>query len=347
MLVCAAAPPPANIAIAPQATPKNPAFFALEEGTLRYIGCDLEGIDNDRVSQTRTFNVTLYLECLAGAVQPFSRDLIVSLAGVDVGRFAVTTEGKQPGEAFTISHEVYVPRCVNAGGCTLTAGLVRENAPGEGRRGLTSRMAELARINVTQAPPPSDTTQLNAPEGVSNLVRNGSFEDRFDAWTVAADIVAGAYGWHRVLSLKRDDTTASGGNTSLCIAFGGGQDPDFYHVTQVVPVEPSARYRAEYWVKTEDLESASLPLVSVVDADRAPGEFYRAPDVASLPSGSTDWSRVAFDFTTPPATRRLVVRVSRSGSGPETYDPARFGPIRGTVWFDDIRLIAIADGKGP
>jgi hypothetical protein len=318
-------------------TPSIPACVELVPGALRYIGCNVETPPNGGLAQAGTFRVEAFFECLPATVSPFERDLIVTLGGVDIARVPVSTAGFQPGEVFTRPLELFVPRCVPPGAATLTAGLANEKAPGESRRGLIDRPAELARVDVVESAVPASDGQFPAAPK-ENLVVNGGFEQGIGGWNAAHELFTGAFGWARILSIAVDDRVACEGKRSLRLAFGGGQDPNFYHVTQIVDVDPGARYRLEYAAKTEALTSHSLPVIAVGDADRPPSAFYAAPEPESAPQSTQDWKRIAFEFTAPPDTRRVVLRISRSGSGPESYDPERFGPIGGTIWFDRVRL---------
>lgn len=126
-----------------------------------------------------------------------------------------------------------------------------------------------------------------------------------------------------------DARTAHGGRRSLRIVFSASGQVDFRNVSQVVGVEPGARYRLTYFFKTEDLRSAAT-LVAAVSDVAAPEQ----PLVASAPApqGTQDWQQVSLEFAAGPRTEAVLVRLVRAGC------PEGACPIYGKIWYDDFNL---------
>jgi tetratricopeptide (TPR) repeat protein len=126
------------------------------------------------------------------------------------------------------------------------------------------------------------------------------------------------------------DSHPHSGQRSLRIVLRAPRTLDNIHVSQTVTVEPGVRYRFECYVRTEDLISASTPILAVFDA------VDHATLVASnpLPTGTNDWQKISLEFTANPKHDGITVgfyRVPCPGEG-------QICPIFGTVWYDDFNL---------
>ncbi|HWS87130.1 MAG TPA: tetratricopeptide repeat protein [Pyrinomonadaceae bacterium] len=126
-----------------------------------------------------------------------------------------------------------------------------------------------------------------------------------------------------------DARAASAGRRSLRIAFNASTQVEFAHVSQVVPVEPGARYRLSFSFKTEEFRSAASLLVFVADAG-PPVVPITTSSVA--PAGTSDWQRVSFDVAAGPKTEGLLIRITRVPCAEGTC------PIYGKIWYDDFHL---------
>ncbi|MFL6256029.1 MAG: carbohydrate binding domain-containing protein [Pyrinomonadaceae bacterium] len=134
-----------------------------------------------------------------------------------------------------------------------------------------------------------------------------------------------------------DARNAHGGRRSLRIAFNAPGQVDFRNVSQTLAVEPGARYRLSFFVKTDDLRSTAT--LSVLISEPAAPETLLAGSVP-VPQGTQDWQQVAFEFTAGPKTEAVLVRVVRV--------PCAEGvcPIYGKIWYDDFN-IERAGGRAP
>jgi hypothetical protein len=122
---------------------------------------------------------------------------------------------------------------------------------------------------------------------------------------------------------------AHGGRRSLRVAFNASGQVDFRNVWQVVAVEPGARYRLSFFVKTEELRSAAT-LSLMVSEPATPDTSLGA--TAPLAQGTQDWQPVSFEFTTGPKTEAVLVRIVR------VYCAEGVCPIYGKIWYDDFNF---------
>ncbi len=164
----------------------------------------------------------------------------------------------------------------------------------------------------------------------ATLIRNPGFEedffkalDHFD-WKIARSQYA---------RLGIDTTNAHTGARSLLIEFIGRDTTRISgEILQLVVVKPGARYRLTCFVKTQSLASPEGPRVAI--SDYKTGTLLAESD--PIPSGSSDWRQIAFDFTAPQSERTggAAVYVSIKRVPQFKYDD----PTKGIVWFDDFRV---------
>ncbi len=329
-------------------TPEFVVRAELLSGQVRLVGCDIPKSGTVDVKAASRCYVTVYFEFLPEAPSPFDRELMVSLGEIDIARIPIRVERPRPGDVVKRELALYIPRHAPSVATNLRAGFVEEGSPGESRRvSLSWNMAPLISINVEAAEPvlemaPDRKRALLsrvARRDARNLVRNGGFEEALRQWSIHKNVLEGLDGWSRILNISTDYEVVIEGQTSLRIDFGGGQDPDFFNIGQNVNAKSSAEYVVSYFIKAQNVTSNEGPSIVIRDPDLAVGEFYEATPRELRLTGTYDWTPIEFTVTTEPTTTRLRVVIRRHGSGSDRYDPGRFGPVSGTVWFDGIRLI--------
>jgi tetratricopeptide (TPR) repeat protein len=118
-----------------------------------------------------------------------------------------------------------------------------------------------------------------------------------------------------------------GGRRSLEISFSGYRKPDINNIYQTIAVESGSSYRLSFWIKTEGLTSAGLPIIQVVNASDS------KPIAASpaFPSGTKEWQEYVFNFLVPDNSEGIAVRTSREYCGESCA-------ITGSFWYDDFQL---------
>jgi len=126
-----------------------------------------------------------------------------------------------------------------------------------------------------------------------------------------------------------DQNVSHTGNRSLRIDFTGRDTTKLDgQVKQTLQLRPGARYSLECFAKTDRLETPEGPRIVVADVTSATEIATSTP----LAPGSTDWHRVALEFTAPESSRAGLLTIKRVPKF--SYD----NPTRGTVWLDDFVL---------
>ena len=96
-------------------------------------------------------------------------------------------------------------------------------------------------------------------------------------------------------------------------------------ISQPVPVTPGLTYIASAWVRSEELDTANGPQLSVFE-----GYHNQALARSDETLGSTGWHQVQATFTAPKETNLVIIRVSR--------DPGSTR-IQGKFWIDNVHLM--------
>ena len=126
-----------------------------------------------------------------------------------------------------------------------------------------------------------------------------------------------------------DTSRHHGGERSLLLNFNSSAGAELRSVSQLALVEPSARYRLDFYARTEDLKSVSTLIVEVVAAGEGGGQLAAS---ALLPPGTSGWQQFAVEFTTPQQAEAVMVRLVRVPC------PDAVCPIIGKIWYDDFSL---------
>ncbi|MBI4229020.1 MAG: hypothetical protein HY693_04775, partial [Deltaproteobacteria bacterium] len=149
------------------------------------------------------------------------------------------------------------------------------------------------------------------------LVWNGGFENDplgrgFD-WII--NLIDG-------VSMDFDWKKKTKGVRSLRLEFDGKHNVDFYHVSQVIPVEPDTEYLLMSDVATQDITTRNGIIWEAYC-----NNMMKATEPLT---GTVDWKRIELSFVTPSGCRSVTLRLRRYKS--EKFD--RY--ISGTAWVDDV-----------
>ncbi len=195
--------------------------------------------------------------------------------------------------------------------------------------GVLNALVGAGNYSVARALWLSFVAEDNAP---APLVWNGGFESnilknfsQFD-WTFGP-------GRSEYARLSIDKSRAHAGAQSLKVEFLGRDTTRLEdELKQLVVVRPGARYRLEFYVKTENLVTPEGPRVAVVDKANA---WIAASDPVA--AGSNDWTLMAVEFVAPAASEgasAVTVSIKRRPRQNLPYDD----PTKGVVWFDDFMM---------
>ncbi|MCY7375061.1 MAG: carbohydrate binding domain-containing protein [Pyrinomonadaceae bacterium] len=164
-----------------------------------------------------------------------------------------------------------------------------------------------------------------APDLRGETVQNASFEkpigeaeNNYFDWTVIP---------LEKMEVKLDPTQKHEGSRSLRVAFSGCTEPQLYHVYQLVTVEPSAKYRLTFWMKTDNLKSGGTPALEIYNANEDKTILTSEP----FPTGTNDWQPVKLEFAAPENAEAVSLRLARAFCGTQC-------PIFGTVWLDEFKF---------
>lgn len=191
-------------------------------------------------------------------------------------------------------------------------------------RGLLAERRYGAALEVKRGFAPEETAQ-------PGQIANGGFEEEIkgqgkDQFGWSATPVAQS-------QIGIDPKVAHGGARSLRITFNAPSALNFANVSQLVVVEPGARYRLEFYIRTEDVKTASSLVVNVVSGEK---EARTLAASAPAPNDTHDWQQVALDFAAPSGVDGVVLLLSRQAC------PQGACPIFGKIWYDDFNLQRVA-----
>ena len=157
-------------------------------------------------------------------------------------------------------------------------------------------------------------------------ILNASFEDPF----VLND---SGFGW--IVSpnqtknhLSVDLAEKLDGTKSLQISLDGVWTPDTPLLSQTIIVEPETTYRLSFSVKTKDLVTGGPPVLIVSDATN--NQLLGKSE--NLPTATSAWTTLSFEFTTLPNSQAAVIRLQRNNCDSSPC------PIFGTLWLDQFHI---------
>lgn len=166
-------------------------------------------------------------------------------------------------------------------------------------------------------------------------VTNGGFEDD------AAAAGRNAFDWSVTPVAQAqtgvDSSARHSGARSLRVSFNAPSSIQYANVVQLVAVEPGARYRLEFFVRTESLKTVASLLVDVVSAKQGGAAIATS---APAPAGTNDWQQVGLEFTAPRDADGVVLFIRRQPCKDEAC------PIFGKIWYDDFSLQRVGSERG-
>lgn len=130
-----------------------------------------------------------------------------------------------------------------------------------------------------------------------------------------------------------DPASPQAGIYSLRIDWNGDSDPTTPIISQLVLVEPNSHYRLSFAVRTEELLTIGLPMVTVTDAGARDGS---SPSLIAqsktFPRGTNGWQDYGLDFSTGEGIHAIMIAIRR--------EPCASAPCAaiGHVWVDDFVL---------
>ncbi len=157
-------------------------------------------------------------------------------------------------------------------------------------------------------------------------ILNASFEDPFVlndsgfGWIVSPDQTKN--------HLAVDVSEKLDGTKSLQISLDGVWTPGTPLLSQTIIVEPETTYRLSFSVKTKDLVTGGPPVITVSDATN--NQLLGKSE--NLPTATSPWVSLNFDFTTLSNSQAAVIRLQRNNCDSSPC------PIFGTLWLDQFHI---------
>jgi hypothetical protein len=192
-------------------------------------------------------------------------------------------------------------------------------------------------------------------EVVEELLNKGAFREAFDIWKLdhglapVKDAVPsihdggfegplifaeGGFGWRvprdlQATAIALDSSQPQSGAKDLRIEFAGNSNPASALISQIILVEPSRRYKINFFSRSQDVVSGGLPLVVVINAS---GDRNLLGKSAPLSKGTSDWQFSSFEFLSAPATTAVVLSLQRVGCATSPC------PIFGSISLDSFSI---------
>ena len=155
-----------------------------------------------------------------------------------------------------------------------------------------------------------------------SLIWNGGFENEllgrgFDWKTQKADGVSIDFNWEKRFQ----------GTKSLRVEFDGKHNVDFYHVSQVITLEPDTDYLLTSYMATREITTRNG--ISWEVYCYPTGSMTKATEPLTE---TAEWKKVELSFHTPSDCKSILLRLRRYKS------PKLDRYISGTAWVDDVKL---------
>lgn len=143
------------------------------------------------------------------------------------------------------------------------------------------------------------------------------------------------FGWRQErelegVTLSVDTQSPNSGARSLLVEWGGHASPGVNVISQLVLVEPGARYRLVFHARTESVKTGGPPVFVVADASAEDARVLA--ESKPLPQGTTAWQEYEVEFASTPKTEAVLVSLRRQNCD------ANPCPMFGRVWLDDFSL---------
>lgn len=167
--------------------------------------------------------------------------------------------------------------------------------------------------------------QLGLETAQAEAVQNPGFEEDIK------ESKESYFGWKisppEKMDVKLDPTKKHDGDRSLRVSFSGFAGTQLSDIYQTIVTEPGKKYLLSFWLRTENLKSAGVPLLEVINAADDKILVSSKP----FPTGTNEWQEIRLEFTAPADGEAVFLRTARAYCGEGC-------PIVGTFWYDDFKL---------
>lgn len=163
-------------------------------------------------------------------------------------------------------------------------------------------------------------------------ITNAGFEGDIDVSAGSANPFAWKIADGQEPQIGIDKSSKHSDAQSLAFIFKSVSGQDFRQVTQTVAVENNAAYKLEFFARSSGIKSGSTVRWEVWDVSDSK-LLAMSP---AVPSGESDWQKIAVEFTAGNQTEAVQLRLARV--------PCNLPPcsLVGKIWFDDFGLQQIS-----
>jgi Tfp pilus assembly protein PilF len=204
--------------------------------------------------------------------------------------------------------------------------LTIENASEEDRRALLTELLAAGQFNVAyevwSAGPGRSASHSGSGFTDGGFELQINFDEQGFGWQVARNPAR--------VRISIDKAQPHSGSSSLRLDWSGDSSPGSTIVSQIIPVEPNARYRLRFAVRTEELVTGGLPLIAILDAGAKDSTPLAQSEL--LPPNTSPWQERSVEFRCGKETQAVLVILRRQGC---SNAPC---PVFGRLWLDDFSL---------
>jgi O-antigen ligase/tetratricopeptide (TPR) repeat protein len=160
------------------------------------------------------------------------------------------------------------------------------------------------------------------------IISNGSFEsdinldEKMFGWQVAQRT--------NDVNVALETDSPQDRKRALRVTYNNSNDVSAMPIRQLVIVKPNTKYRLSLFVKTQEIVSVAMPLISVNDV-------MTNKEIAvskTFPATTNDWQKMEMEFSIDAKTEAIFISLKRETC---TNNPC---PIFGKLWLDSFELIA-------
>ena len=158
---------------------------------------------------------------------------------------------------------------------------------------------------------------------IKETILNAGFE---------SEIIDGGFHWnfreHNSVNHSIDTEISFEGENSLKIEFTGGENVDYQHVKQIIPVEPGTTYKVTAYWRAQGITTRTTPYIELA----AMNSSYRAVTRSESKRGNWSWKEVEMEIDIPDDSNLMRIMIKRDKTS------ALDKNIEGQLWIDDFKI---------
>lgn len=221
------------------------------------------------------------------------------------------------------------------------------------KRGMAAQAVALYRVAVNTPGTTVDTQNEDRLALLKELIDKRKYRDAYQVWTAGSKAGSGngvvnnasfeesvltgdtGFGWRftrasQALVVSVDLSRPFDQSRSLRIDFSGDSIASQPIVSQLILVNPGARYKLGFAARTEGITTGGLPYLAVGDV-KTDGRTLLARS-KDLPQGASDWREYEIEFQSPGDAEAVMILLRRQECNTAPC------PAFGRVWLDKFTI---------